>query len=167
MYYLVQLAPTGPAAIVRTADGATIPVDTENRDYADYLAWVAAGNTAAEPPAPLVDLVAYTADKRWRVEIAGCASPHGPIATDRDSQAKLLAEIVAIGAGMRVDPSIWKLGDGSFAILSNAAMLAVIAAARQHVATAFCVEAAVLDGISAGTITTQAHVDAAAWPSND
>jgi hypothetical protein len=28
-------------------DGATIPPDPANRDYAEYLDWVAAGNTAA------------------------------------------------------------------------------------------------------------------------
>jgi hypothetical protein len=32
--------------IVRKADNAFIPVDEMNRDYQEYLAWVAAGNTA-------------------------------------------------------------------------------------------------------------------------
>jgi len=32
--------------IIRTTDNASIPKDEGNRDYQDYLAWVAEGNTA-------------------------------------------------------------------------------------------------------------------------
>ena len=32
-------------AICRKSDNAYIPFDNENRDYQDYLAWVAEGNT--------------------------------------------------------------------------------------------------------------------------
>tara|TARA_R100000353_G_C6411995_1_gene170691 strand:- start:43 stop:204 length:162 start_codon:yes stop_codon:yes gene_type:complete len=32
--------------ILRTTDGASIPFDEGNRDYQEYLAWVAEGNTA-------------------------------------------------------------------------------------------------------------------------
>lgn len=35
--------------IIRTSDGAWIPIDERNVDYRDYLAWIAAGNTA-DPP---------------------------------------------------------------------------------------------------------------------
>ena len=41
--------------ILRTTDGAFIPPDPANTDYAAYLAWLEAGNTpdpAPEPPAP-------------------------------------------------------------------------------------------------------------------
>jgi hypothetical protein len=48
---------TGIGSIQRNSDGAFIPVDPHNLDYAAYLVWVAAGNTAASyvapPPAPL------------------------------------------------------------------------------------------------------------------
>jgi hypothetical protein len=37
---------TSGTAIVREADQATIPADAANSDYAAYLAWLAAGNTA-------------------------------------------------------------------------------------------------------------------------
>ena len=36
---------TEDAAIIRLMDGAQIPPDPANRDYAEYLAWVAAGGS--------------------------------------------------------------------------------------------------------------------------
>ena len=43
---------TNAAMILRTSDGASIPPDPANTDYAAYLAWVEAGNTPdpVDPP---------------------------------------------------------------------------------------------------------------------
>lgn len=46
MYKLVNnLSGTETGAIKRLSDGAFIPLDAENKDYREYLAWVALGNT--------------------------------------------------------------------------------------------------------------------------
>jgi len=37
---------TNTDIIIRIADGASIPADPANTDYANYLKWVADGNTA-------------------------------------------------------------------------------------------------------------------------
>lgn len=52
MYQLTQTS-----SILRTADNALIPADPSNRDYADYLAWVAAGNAPTPLPLPTLDQV--------------------------------------------------------------------------------------------------------------
>lgn len=42
-----------PSSIIRVRDGACIPADPANTDFAEYLQWVSAGNTPdpADPPA--------------------------------------------------------------------------------------------------------------------
>jgi len=47
--YTYQL--TQYTSILRS-DGASIPPDPANRDYAEYLAWIAAGNTPDPVPQP-------------------------------------------------------------------------------------------------------------------
>ena len=37
---------TDSETIIRISDGASIPNDPDNTDYAEYLEWVEAGNTA-------------------------------------------------------------------------------------------------------------------------
>ncbi len=119
-------------------------------------------------PTPVVtkaDLKAHAAAVRYGVEVSGCVWEGQRVHTDRESRANLIAEFVAIGAGLRADPSPWKFVDG-YASVSNEQMLAVVLAARTHVTAAYAVEDAVIASIDAGTIATKEHVNAAGWPPN-
>lgn len=49
MYVIVTVLP-GETVIQRVSDGAFIPVDVGNTDYRAFLAWLDAGNVAAEAP---------------------------------------------------------------------------------------------------------------------
>ena len=50
---------TNTTEIIRTGDGAYIPADEANTDYAEYLEWLKAGNTPeAATPAPGPDIEA-------------------------------------------------------------------------------------------------------------
>lgn len=42
-------------AILRLADNAFIPLDPANRDYQEYLDWIAEGNTPLPPDQPTLD----------------------------------------------------------------------------------------------------------------
>lgn len=53
---------------IHRADGFFIPVDPENRDYADYLDWLAEGNVPGVPPQPTHAELVEQAIDQIRVE---------------------------------------------------------------------------------------------------
>lgn len=118
--------------------------------------------TVSAPTKP--ELTAYLADLRWQKEEAGTVWNGWPVATDRVSQQKVLAEFVAVSGGLRTNGNEWKFADGIFRAVSNVDFPALVLTVRAHVESAFAVEAIGIEGIVAGTITTAAEIDALNWP---
>jgi hypothetical protein len=54
---------TTSATILRTSDGAFIPQDEANVDFAAYLAWLEAGNTPDPAPTPVPPVPLTPAEK--------------------------------------------------------------------------------------------------------
>lgn len=109
-----------------------------------------------------VDLPAYAATRRLEIETGGVAWNGHIIDTDRESgQPKLLSEFIAIVAGVRTDPSVWKFKGGDFESLTNAQMSDVCLTARTFIGELFNKENEIKQRVSAGTLTTVGEIDAA------
>ena len=48
MYKLLNNENNQPTWIIRLSDNAIVPTDPANKDYQEYLAWLAEGNTPEE-----------------------------------------------------------------------------------------------------------------------
>jgi hypothetical protein len=125
---------------------------------ADVLAKLQAGPSAER-------LLAYLAEKRWRLETGGYLWNGHLVATDRDSRSIIGQERLAISLGERADPDGFKMG-GELVMVSNADFIAMTDAIRAFVRACFAAEAMIAAQILAGTITSFAAIDAAAMPSN-
>lgn len=115
-------------------------------------------------PAPSKpELMAYAADKRWRVEIGGIAVGGMAVATDDRSKMMIM------GARIKADRDAaftmqWKVASGDFVTIDAATIIAISDAVLSHVDACFAAEELVLKQIKAGTITTRTQVDTAEWP---
>lgn len=133
---------------------------------ANGVAWEEQAPEPPPPPPSKEQLLTAAAARRFEAEVAGCTWNGFEIHTDRDSQGKLSAQLLAISVGLRPNPSSWKFKNG-FASLSNDAMTAVIGAVYAHVATVYAIEEQLAAAINDGSITSFDQINATNWPSGD
>jgi len=124
--------------------------------------WTYDGVAFAAPVTPPVDLVAYAANKRWRVETGGIMVGGMPVATDRESQSL----ITGAHAYVLANPDVtikYKSGAG-FVELDAPTVTSVATAVAAHVQACFAAEADVVAAIQRGGVLTLDDVDAWPWP---
>ena len=140
-----------PNYVLRLADNAIIPPNDSNRDYQDYLAWVAAGNTPV--PTPLSQLKAEAlqalAAYRYDLEVAGTTWNGWPVATDRASQSSYNASYAMARDGYWTGGR--KFADGVYRILTAEQVIALSLAVAQYVAGCFAREGELAAQINAAT----------------
>ncbi len=136
--------------ILRTTDSAIIPVDQSNRDYQEFLTWVAAGNTAPSQYSPEHLAKQRLAEKRYFVETAGCLFNGWPVATDRDAQSKISAAYSLARDGHWAGG--WKFADGFYRVLTAEQVVAMALTVSAHVGGCFAREAELAAGIDAGDL---------------
>ncbi|MCM2399790.1 DUF4376 domain-containing protein [Rhizobium sp. S153] len=111
-----------------------------------------------------VRLADYAAAKRYALETGGFVCGGHLIATDRESQSKIGNGALAATVTGSEFATSWKCADGSFIDMNQTGMLAMATAVMKFVSSCFSVEAAVVQGVQAGSITTREAVDSADWP---
>ena len=111
-------------------------------------------------------LTAYAASARYAKTIGGFTYKGHPVTTDADSRGNMTGAVVGaqvIGSSFSTK---WKGSDGSFFTLDGPGMTAMATAVLNYVNACYAAEATIVAAITAGTMTTTAGVDAAAWPAN-
>lgn len=111
---------------------------------------------------PPVDLVAFAADKRWRVETGGV--PFGGMILPSDDRAKML--IMGAAGTMANEAAAPFVIGGTSVTLTGAQFKAAHAAIVAHVQACFAKQASILAGIANGSITTTTQIEQDAWPTN-
>lgn len=129
---LYQLLASGA---VQREDGAVIPADPQNRDYAEFLAWQAAGNTPTPIPVPTLDAIKaqQTASVREACQQAifagfasdalGASHTYPAKATDQTNlQASVLASLLPGNAADWTTPFWCADASGAWAYVSHTAV---------------------------------------------
>jgi hypothetical protein len=101
MYQLTNLN-----GVRRLSDGAYIPADPDNRDYARYLRWVDAGNTPMPVPVPPTPTQRELDERRYKRRAAVKDELIAFMAADNMSRVRAGQWTVADLTGLMADPAL-------------------------------------------------------------
>ena len=118
----------------------------------------------APPPPTQAELLEYAGYKRYQTETGGTTVSGYPIATDIESQTKIIRAFIRAKNDAGFTIANWRLADGSFVSLTNNAILVMGDGVHDFIQSCDDAEKAVRDEILADTITTFAEIDQYAWP---
>ncbi|WP_158259802.1 DUF4376 domain-containing protein [Phyllobacterium phragmitis] len=154
-FYPADLFPEPPSGTIEIEDS-----DHQRLlDSPDGWRWDGMTLVSHEPPSAPVDLVAYTAQKRWETEVGGIVVNGLIVATDDRSKIMISGARVAAQSNPEFTTD-WKSQDGTFVTIDAAAVVAISDAILAHVSGCFSIEAAIIADIMAGVITAPAEIDA-------
>jgi len=123
--------------------------------------WIRSGSEFSAPEEFVLTkeaLLSYAAQRRWRAEIGGMDFGGSQVATDENSQTKVMgARIRATSDSNFTTP--WFLPDGSMVELGAAQIIALSDAIFNHVQATFVKRAEVVAKIESGDITTIAQIN--------
>lgn len=131
------------------------------------IGWTVAEDEWSPPasdPEPAIDLYAYAANKRWRIETGGITVAGMAVATDRESQGLINGAYTYARDTPGVQIS-FKSPSGFVTMESETAIM-VGRAVAEHVQACFAAESAVSTAIATGSFTTVEHIESWPWPDN-
>jgi hypothetical protein len=132
---------TNTDSIIRVSDGAFIPADPANFDYASYLAWLAAGNTPEPADVPTLDEIkaakweAIKTERDRRVQLGGYKVGQHWYQSDTFSRTQQIGLVILgsnIPAGLQ-----WKTYEDGFVTMTQTLANQIFAAAAAQDAANF------------------------------
>lgn len=142
---------------VAVFNGAMVIRDPRPSEHHEWEGGKWVDNTPEPEPEP-IDLIAYTAYKRWEKETGGIEVNGQIIDTSRESQSM----ITGAYSYSQAHPSEliqFKAASG-WVTLDAPTMAAIATAVGAHVQACFALEASVASQVGSGTITTTGEIDA-------
>lgn len=162
------LLPAPLTGVKRDADGSIIPNDPHNIDWQAYQSWLGAGNSTPPAPAPTqAQLLSY-----------GKAKADALLATARQYSAGGITLLIDASQGTRTDlGDLAQWGEANPTATANwldnadgvtqatgAQFVAMAPLVGAYAMSVYAVLTPLVTSVKAGTITTAAAIDSAAWP---